>query len=367
MSFERTYPVIMAGGGGTRLWPLSRGDRPKQSLPLQEGRTLFQLAVRRLLPAFSLNRILVVTVRPLVEQLVEQVPELTEQNFLIEPAPRGTASAIGLAATVLNRRDPQAVMACLPADHLITRPDRFLELLAAAETVALRGELVTLGITPNYPATGYGYIHVGESAGDEADFPVGRVLQFKEKPNRAQAEHYLESGDYYWNSGMFVWTAERILEQIRQLMPELSEGLQRISAALETQTEQETLESAWAGLRSQTIDYGIMERAKGVSVMGADELEWTDVGGWDRFSDLLPADLAGNLVFAKDALLVDTQDSLFYQQHPDQKPRLIAALGLRDLIVIDTPDVLLVCRRERAEEVRQLVEKLAASGRTEYL
>ena len=367
MSFERTYPVIMAGGGGTRLWPLSRADRPKQSLPLLEGRTLFQLAVRRLLPAFSLDRIRVVTVQPLVQQLVEQVPELSEQNFLIEPSPRGTASVIGLAATVLRRKDPQAIMACLTADHLIGRPDRFLQLLAAAETVAQRGELVTLGISPTYPATGYGYIQVGESSGSEAGFPVSRVLQFKEKPDRSQAELYLETGEYYWNSGMFVWTVSRILEQIGQLMPELSQGLERISSALETKTAQATLKEVWTGLRSQTIDYGIMEQAEGVSVIGADDLGWSDVGGWDRFSELLPADLDGNQVFAENALLVETQDSLFYQAHPDHAKRLIAGLGLRDLIVVDTPDVLLICRREQAEEVRQLVEKLAAAGRTEYL
>ncbi|MGH2621291.1 MAG: mannose-1-phosphate guanylyltransferase [Anaerolineales bacterium] len=367
MSFERTYPVIMAGGGGTRLWPLSRADRPKQSLPLQGGRSLFQLAIQRLQPAFSLDRILVVSVRTLVQQLIEQVPQLSEQNFLVEPSPRGTASVIGLAATVLIRRDPQAVMACLTADHLITQPDRFLQLLSAAEAVAQRGELVTLGITPTYPATGYGYIHVGESTGAVGGFPVSRVHQFKEKPDRSQAEQYLETGEYYWNSGMFVWTARRILEQIGQLMPELSAGLEQIAAALETQAEQQTLERVWGGLRSQTIDYGIMERAQGVSVIGADDLGWSDVGGWDRFSDLLVADPAGNLVFAEETLLVETQDTLFYQEKPDRSRRLIAALGLNDLIVVDTPDVLLVCRRERAEEVRRLVEMLTASGRVQYL
>jgi len=367
MNFERTYPVIMAGGGGTRLWPLSRVARPKQSLPLQGGTSLFQQAIQRLLPAFSLDRILVVTVRTLVQQLIEQVPQLSKQNFLTEPSPRGTASVIGLAATVLQRRDPGAVMACLTADHLIKQPDRFLQLLSAAATVAERGDLVTLGITPTYPATGYGYIHVGESTGAVEGFPVSRVHQFKEKPDRSQAAQYLETGEYYWNSGMFVWTAREILEQIEQLMPELSEGLQRIAATLETQAEQQILEEVWSGLRSQTIDYGIMERAERVSVIGADDLGWSDVGGWDRISDLLVADPAGNQVFADDTLLVETRDSLFYQEHPDQGGRLIAALGLRDLIVVDTPDVLLVCRRERAEEVRRLVELLTASGRVQYL
>jgi len=367
MSFERTYPVIMAGGGGTRLWPLSRAKRPKQSLPLQKGRSLFQLAIQRLQPAFALDRILVVTVRTLVQQLLEQVPQLSEQNFLIEPFPRGTASVIGLAATVLSRKDPLAVMACLTADHLILRPDRFLQLISAAESVAQRGELVTLGITPTYPATGYGYIQVGESMGEIDGFPVNRVHQFKEKPDRGQAERYLEAGEYYWNSGMFVWTARAILEQIRQLMPELSAGLQQIAAALETQAEQQTLEAVWGLLSSQTIDYGIMERAQGVSVIGADDLGWSDVGGWDRLAELVGADPEGNLVLAEDSLLLDTHDSLFYQEHPDRGRRLIAALGLRDLIVVDTPDVLLVCRRERAEEVRRLVEMLTATGRVQYL
>ena len=367
MSFERTYPVIMAGGGGTRLWPLSRANRPKQSLPLVDGQSLFQLAIQRLQPAFTLNRILVVTVGTLVQQLIDQVPQLTEQNFLVEPSPKGTASVIGLAATHLTRRDPQAVMVCLTADHLIRQADRFLQLLSAAETVARRGELVTLGITPTYPATGYGYIQLGESMGAVEGFPVSRMHQFKEKPDRSQAEQYLESGEYLWNSGMFVWTARGILEQIRQLMPELSAGLERFATALGTQAEQQTLEEVWSGLRSQTIDYGVMERAQGVSVIGADDLGWSDVGGWDRFSDLLQPDSDGNLVLAEESLLVDTRDSLFYQEQPDRSRRLIAALGLRDLIVVDTPEVLLVCQRDRAEEVRRLVEMLAASGRVQYL
>jgi len=367
MSLDRTYAVIMAGGGGTRLWPLSRADRPKQSLTLVDGRTLFQLAVERLLPALPPERILVVTVRSQVQQLREQAPQLATANFLIEPWPKGTASVIGYAATVLSRKDPQAVMACLTADHLIKRPERFLQLLGAAEAVALRGGLVTLGITPTYPATGYGYIHVGKAVGLEDGFSVCRVLEFKEKPDRESAERYVQSGEFYWNSGMFVWTTGRILEEIQRWMPELAASLERVSAGLETEREQETLRQVWAGLQSQTIDYGIMERAQGVSVLIADELGWSDVGGWDRLSDVLEPDSEGNLVVASDALLVDTQDSTFYQERPEGSRRLIAVLGLRDVILVDTQDVLLVFRRERAEEIRQLVAKLSETGRSEYL
>jgi mannose-1-phosphate guanylyltransferase len=325
------------------------------------------MAVRRLLPAYPLDRITVVTIQSQVGQLLEQVPELTMKNLIVEPAPRGTASVIGLAAVALRRRDPQATMACLTADHLIENQARFLAVLEAGASVAARGGLVTLGITPTHPSTAYGYIHVGEPEVGAKGFQVRRVLRFVEKPEGSVAEQYVTSGDYFWNSGMFVWTVDAILEQFRRWMPDLYQVLQAIAEDYTTPAGQVTLDRLWGSLASQTIDYGIMEHAPQVSVIGGDDLGWSDVGGWDRLFDLLPVDADGNLIRAENALLVDSVDSLVYQDPPGHDRRLIAGLGLRDLVVVDTPDVLLVCRKDRAEAVRALVKELAASGRGQYL
>lgn len=363
MSLQNTYAVIMAGGGGTRLWPYSRSKRPKQSLRLFRDRTLFQLAVDRLLPALDPERILVVTVAEYAEQLDRQVEALGADNFLLEPLPRGTASAIGYVAVVLHRRDPQAVMACLTADHIIANEARFRQLLGAAEALAKEGELVTLGITPTYPSSGYGYIHVGERVKAVEGFEAHRVLRFEEKPDRELAEQYLSSGEYVWNSGMFVWRTERILEEIERHMPDLDAGLKEIAKALGSSREREVVEQVWSDLEPQTIDYGIMEHAEQVVVIPADDLDWLDVGGWDRLPDLAETDKSGNLIAASKALTLEVQDSVVFQSDSE---RLIAMLGVQDLVIVDTADVLLICRRKDAEKVRKLVDMLSDMGWEEY-
>ncbi len=364
MSLERTTAVIMAGGGGTRLWPLSRADRPKQSIAILGERTLFQMAIDRLSPAIPSERILVVSVDAMQQILLAQVPSLSEQNFLNEPMPRGTASVIGYAAMMLRRKSEDSVMACLTADHIIENEARFLEILAAAESRALAGELVTLGISPTSPSTGYGYIHFGEDVATAGAFTVKAVQQFKEKPDRKTAVAYLDSGEYAWNSGMFVWTASRILEEIERQMPELYEGLQEIQKSVDTAQEADVTAKVWKGLASETIDYGIMEGASGVVVIPADDLGWWDVGGWDRLDDLVQSDESGNIVRADISLISDTKDSVVYQEAGIK--RLIATLGLDDVVIVDTQDVLLICDRNRAEEVRSLVAKLSESGLEDY-
>ena len=364
MTLEYTTAVIMAGGGGTRLWPLSRTNRPKQSLAILGDRTLFQMAVDRITPAVPLDRILVVSVDSMTGILQPQIPSLTADNFLNEPMPKGTASVVGYAATVLNHRTPGAVMAVLTADHIIHNEARFLELLAAAEARALKGELVTLGIAPSAPSTGYGYIHLGEKLATEGGFDIRSVLQFKEKPDQQTASQYFESGEYAWNSGMFVWTTERILQEIERLMPQLYAALREIERSLGTPEEKQVIARIWAGLESDTIDYGVMEGAENVVVIPADDLGWWDVGGWDRLEDLTDADLNGNIVRATDVLLSDTNASVIYQE--TGLNRLVATLGLKDVVIVDTADVLLVCDRNRAEEVRSLVARLSESGLEDY-
>lgn len=361
---EYTTAVIMAGGGGTRLWPLSRTDRPKQSLAIIGDRTLFQMAVERLTPQIPMDRIMIVSVDAMAGILQPQVPSLTPDNFLNEPMPRGTASVIGYAATVLEKRAPGTVMACLTADHIIKNETRFLELLAAAEVRALKGELVTLGIAPSSPSTGYGYIHFGEQLATEAGFEIRSVRQFKEKPDQQLAVEYVESGEYAWNSGMFVWTAKRILQEIERLMPTLYLALQEIERTIGTPDEAAVTAQIWEGLESETIDYGVMEGAEGVVVIPADDLGWFDVGGWDRLGDLLESDISGNIVRAGETLLSDTKGTVVYQE--GSLKRLIATLGLEDIVIIDTKDVLLVCDRSQAEEVRRLVAGLSEFSLEDY-
>jgi mannose-1-phosphate guanylyltransferase len=358
------YAVIMAGGGGTRLWPASRRQRPKQSLRLLGDRTLFQMAVDRMRPLLPAERILVVTGADQVALLRRQVPDLPTGSFVIEPAPRGTAAVAGLASLVVEARSPGAVMACLTADHVIAHPERLLAALTAAQALALEGDLVTLGVTPSYAATGYGYIERGEARGAFQGVEAYRVKAFKEKPTSELARAYVADGLHLWNSGMFIWRGDRLRAEIARQMPDLEAGLRAVSASLASSADPETYARAWSALPTQTIDYGIMEHAEGVSVFPADDLGWCDIGSWDRLFEVLPPDGDGNLRLGPGApLLLETHRTLVYGE---AARRLVVTLGVEDLVVVDAGDVLLVCPRSRAEEVRMIVDLLISGGRAEY-
>jgi mannose-1-phosphate guanylyltransferase len=354
----------MAGGGGTRLWPVSRKHRPKQMLPLIEERTLFQATVQRLRGLFPPERIFVVTVREQAPQLMEQAPELPVENFLNEPAPRGTASVVGLAATVLQRRDPRAVMVVLPADHFIRNTDLFHLLVRVAIDAARAGYLVTLGIKPTYPATVYGYIQRGKALPEKLSYPAYHVLGFKEKPDEKQARRLLAAGDHSWNSGMFIWSTQTILGEIARQMPQLGSALERIGVAWGTPEQQAALESIWPGLENRTVDYGIMEHAEKVALLPASGLEWSDIGNWDSLFDVLVPDADGNIVVDGQHLPVDTNNSLVYG-NGDQ--RLIVTIGVDDLVIVDTGDVLLVCHKAQAAKVRSVVANLKRENKEDYL
>jgi mannose-1-phosphate guanylyltransferase len=361
------FAVIMAGGGGTRLWPLSRRERPKQALRLSGDRTLFQLAIDRLLPIIPVDNILVATVASQAEMLQEQAPNLPKENFVLEPGPRGTASVIGLAAITIRRRTAAGIMACLTADHFIASVEAFRHLLLAARDVAERGLLVTLGIAPTYPSTGYGYIERGGPLEPSRGLPVYQLAAFHEKPELETAQEYVRHGGYSWNSGMFIWSTDRILDEMRRQMPDLADGLIRIEAALGSPNEAEVLEQVWQALTPQTIDYGIMEHAHGAAVIPAENLGWYDIGSWERLLEALPLDPDGNLILGDETLVEETYGSLVYQDALGEKRRLVATLGLRDIIIVDTPDILLVCAKERSEDVRSLVGRLGSEGKGEYL
>jgi len=361
--FEHYYAVIMAGGEGSRLWPLSRQSRPKQMVQLGSDRTLFQVAIDRLRAVFPPERIFVVTVAKQAEELRSQCPEIPEQNFMLEPMPRGTASVVGMAATMLAHIDPQGVMAILAADHLIQNVTYFHLLLSEAHTLAEDGHLVTLGIRPAYPSTGYGYIQRGAQVSGYP-FLVYRVQKFKEKPDEETARQFVASGDHDWNSGMFVWRVDRILEEVHRHMPELTSKMETIDQDWGKPTFGETLNSVWPTIKPETVDYGIMEKADRVVVIPAGDLGWNDVGSWESMFEVFVPGENGNIVMDAEHLTLDTTNSLIVSDHTD---RLIATLGVNDLIIVDTQDAILVSSRKYAQKVKEIVTLLKQKNEKRYL
>ena len=354
----------MAGGGGTRLWPLSRKETPKQLLPLLGKETLFQSTVARLEALFPPERILIVTVAEQARVMQEQVPAIPKENYLIEPAPRGTASVVALAAAVLQKRDPQAMMTIQTADHHIRNKDLFKYLIASAFDVAEKEYLVTLGITPTFPSTGYGYIQQGEPLPDEYKYPVYTVKRFKEKPDEVTAQQLLQSGDHSWNSGMFVWKTNVILAEVERQMPELFKVVSEIASAWDTPKRKAVIQEHWSGLKSQTIDYGIMEHAEKVAVLPAGGLGWSDVGAWDSLFEVLMPDANGNVAVNTEHIEIDSHHTLVYSAN---NGRLMVTIGMDNVIVVDSGDVLLVCKADQAQRVRDVVEKLKKAKQEKFL
>ncbi|UCC89766.1 MAG: mannose-1-phosphate guanylyltransferase [Anaerolineales bacterium] len=355
------YALIMAGGSGTRLWPLSRQSQPKQAIKLIDNRTMFQHAVDRLHALLPPERVMVVTASQYVDVLASQVPDVPRENFIIEPMARGTAGAIGLAALHLNHRDPDAVMAVLTADHYIRDVDKFRRALSAAAQVAREGYIVTLGIQPSFPATGFGYIRRRELAREVDGFGVYAVDSFVEKPDAARAAEFLATDLYSWNSGMFIWQVSRIMSELARQMPDLYARLQTIEAVLGTSRQAQVLAEEWPQVRKETIDYGIMEGAQDVVIIPV-EIGWTDIGDWAAIYELHQPDELGNVVVDADHLGVDTNSSFVQGGR-----KLIATIGLEDIIIIDTDEAILICTRDRAQDVKLVVEQLQRDGRVEFL
>jgi mannose-1-phosphate guanylyltransferase len=355
------FAVIMAGGSGTRLWPLSRDKRPKQSLELTGDRSMFQLAVERIKPLFPAEQIFVVTREEYAGMLRAQWPELDEENFILEPEGRGTAPAIGLAALHLQQKDPTGTMTVLTADHYIADPAGFRGALSAALEVAQQNYLVTLGIQPTSPSTGYGYIEMGEPVSKSKDLPAYRVNRFVEKPNLQTAVEMVTSGRYSWNSGMFIWRIDRIMEEFTSQMPEFAAQLQELSGGLGSGSYREVITRVWPQVGKQTIDYGVMEKAASVAVIPI-QVGWVDVGSWASLDLVLPLDEKGN-AFTGPHVEIDTRNTLVFMS----SNRLAAIVGVENLVIVDTEDALLVCPKEREQEVREVVRLLKEAGKTEYL
>lgn len=357
------YGLIMAGGTGSRLWPRSRRRHPKQFLPLLSNRTMVQETIDRIASIIDASSTMIVTGHEYIEHVVSQMEQIPLNNIIAEPSGKGTAPAIGLGAIEIARRDPMATMAVLSADHMIRKAHAFRQALKAAEEVAQQGFLVTLGIRPSEPHTGYGYIQRGASMGQFQGFEAFEVAGFVEKPDRATAEGYLATGNYSWNAGIFIWRVDVILAALQTHLPDLYHQLRVIEAAGGPSLPQ-AFDDVWGDVANVTIDYGIMERASKVAIIPVD-IGWSDVGDWDTLTGLaLEANEPEqpNVVYGQH-VGIDTHRTLVYSD----QDRLIATIGLDDFVVVDTGDALMIAPRGRAQDVKKIVDELRARERGDLL
>ncbi|MCA9889702.1 MAG: mannose-1-phosphate guanylyltransferase [Anaerolineae bacterium] len=360
---EHYYALILAGGGGTRLWPMSRKDTPKQFSPLIEDETLFQTSIRRLSPLFTPDRIYVVTGRGYVDELRSQTPEVPAENFIVEPSARDSAPAAGLAISVIQKRDPDAIIAMLTSDHHIAQKEKFRDVLSAAGQVASDGYIVTLGISPSSPATGFGYIEQGALLGEYLGFSYHNAVRFTEKPDLVRATQFVASGKYSWNSGMFIWKASTAMHEFERQQPNMFAVLQDIQSAVDTPQFAIKLEQVWNDLSKISIDFAIMEDAERMAVIPVD-IGWSDVGAWDALFEVVPQDRFGNCTRGaspREHVVLDTRNTLVFSD------RLTVAIGVQDIVLIDTEDAILICNRDRAQDVKAVVQFLKENGYDEYL
>ena len=354
--------LIMAGGRGERFWPKSRKNLPKQFLSLtSDGKTMIQLTVERISPVVSLENIYISTNTSYKKLVMEQLPGIPEENILCEPVGRNTAPCIGLAAVHIRKKLGDAIMMVLPSDHLIKNNVMFLDVLRDAATAAEENtNLVTIGITPSYPETGYGYIQFDSQNLKECTSRAYKVVNFKEKPDLSTAKEYVASGDYLWNSGMFIWKVSSILSNMENLMPAMYDGLKKIESSIGTTDQEQVLESEFINFKSESIDYGIMEHAKDIYIIpGA--FGWDDVGSWLALERINSTNEFGNVVNGN-VISIDTKNSII---HGNEK--LIATVGLKDIIIIDTEDALLICDKDSTQDIKKVIENLKICNRNEYI
>jgi len=357
------HAVIMAGGSGTRFWPASRREQPKQLLDIAGDRTMIQDTVHRLGEVVPPERVLIVTNQRLVAPIQEQLPELPAESIIGEPCKRDTAPCIGWSAGILAAKDPDATMVVMPADHVISPDDVFQQAISFAAQLVEQSpdRIVTFGIKPTYPSESFGYIARGEPVESGDGPPTFQVDSFREKPTADVAQQYLDAGTYYWNSGIFAWKARTILDSLEKFEPKMYTHLQRIAEAAGSDQYDEVLEREFAAIDGKSIDYAVMERADDVVVIEA-PYEWDDVGGWRSLARLRGKDDSGNTMVGR-TLALDTSDSIIRTTGD----HLVVTLGMQDAIVVHTPDATLVADKESEAQIRQVVKMLGEKGWEEYL
>jgi mannose-1-phosphate guanylyltransferase len=357
------YIVILAGGSGTRFWPLSRASRPKQLISITGDRSMLQRTVERVLP-LKPKRIIVITNHLQAEETERQLLRYRKVpiDVIAEPSARNTAPAIGLAAVIIAAHDPTGVMVVLPADHFIKDEEALRDTLILAGQAAKNGYLVTLGIMPSRPETGYGYIEADMDLRGEGPFPVRR---FVEKPPLEEAMRYLEEGNFFWNSGMFLWRSDIILSEMKSYLPILHNKISDISFTgdvWELSDLEEQIVSAYQGIESVSIDFGVMEKSSRVQVVPV-EMGWSDVGSWSSLPEVVEPDSSGTVcINAAGHVAIDSSDCLIYADN-----RIVATVGISNLVIVSTPDAILVCDRGRCQDVKKVVEQLGATGQTSFL
>ena len=356
----RLYALILSGGAGTRLWPLSRKSRPKQFLEIVGERSLLQDTVDRIAEIIPDQRIFAVAPPEHRALIHEQLPELRADHVVIEPYPRGNAAAIGLAMAALQAFDPEAVVAVLPSDHVVEKRSKFRDVLLAATTAAESGRLVTLGIEPERADTGFGYIEAGERLELRTPVPVHEVRRFVEKPKREVAEKMLADGGHFWNAGMFVWRVADVIEAYRAHLPGTARAIDALAGAVGSPRYESVLAEVWEETDRTTVDYGVLEKAQNVAVVPAD-IGWHDVGSWLRLADIVQPGGSGN--WSSDGHVAVGAEGNFAWA----PGKTVAFVGVDGLVVVDTPDALLVTSKARSEEVKEVVDRLRREDREELL
>lgn len=363
---DHTYGVILAGGGGTRLWPKSRNKTPKQFLKLTGKQTMMQVAANRITKMIPWERIIVVTNEMYREEVAEQLPEVPQENIIAEPDKRDTALAMLIGSLFALSKDPDAIVINGASDHVVTDEKEFVKVMKAAVTVAARGiDLVTVGITPTFPSSGFGYIKIGQDIEKiERDLSLFKVDSFTEKPNEATARAFISTGRYFWNANMYVWAAQTLVEAFRSHLPEMFEQTKDLRT-MDAASFHETLPAIYKSAQSISIDYAISEKADNLVLIPGD-FGWNDVGDWKVVYELGKKDLSGNVLLSDSdevhTLTINSKNNLIHANG-----RLIALVGIDDMIVVDTDEIMMIAPKSRSQDVKKLVERLKEEDKKEYL